>query len=119
MDKVQFIELKEMSFYAYHGVMEQEKKVGNTYIVDLKLCTNLSKAIQTDNLEDTVNYAAIYEIVKEEMKIHSQLLEHVAGRIISHIKQTFPEITSVEIRLAKLNPPISGDIKEAAVIICF
>ena len=117
MDKTQFIELKGMSFFAYHGVLEQEKKVGNTYTVDLKLYTDLSKAMQTDGLEDTINYAAVYEIVKEEMKKRSQLLEHVAGRIINHTKQSFPKITTVEIRLAKLNPPISGDIKEAAVII--
>ena len=117
MDKTQFIEIKGMSFYAYHGVMEQEKKVGNTYTIDLKLYTDLSKAIQTDNLDDTINYAAVFDVVKEEMKVSSQLLEHVAGRIINHIKQCFPKITAVEIRLAKLNPPISGDIKEAAVVI--
>ena len=119
MDKIQFVELKGMSFYAYHGVMEQEQKVGNTYTVDLELYVDLSRAVQTDNLEDTVNYAVVYEIVKKEMKIRSQLLEHVAGRIINRIKQNFSEITTVKIRLAKLNPPISGDIKEAAVVICF
>jgi len=119
MDKTQCIELKGMSFYAYHGVMEQEQKVGNTYTIDLKLYADLSRAAQTDNLNDTVNYAAVYEIVKEEMKVPSQLLEHIAGRIINHIKRDFPKITIVKIRLAKLNPPISGDIKEAAVVICF
>lgn len=112
---MQYIELKGMNFHACHGVMEQEQKVGNAFTVDLKLFADLSRAIQTDCLEDTINYAVIYAIVKKEMQIPSQLLEHVAGRIIRHIKQQFPLITSVEIRLAKRNPPISGDIKEAVV----
>jgi dihydroneopterin aldolase len=112
-----YIELQKMVFYAYHGVMEQEQKVGNTFTVDLKLYMDLNRSIQTDRLDDTVNYAVVFDIVKEEMAIPSHLLEHVAGRIITHIKQSFPSISSVKIRLAKLNPPVSGDIREVAVII--
>jgi len=111
------IELKKMLFHAYHGVMKQEQIVGNTYRVDLKLFLDLSKAIQTDKLEDTVNYADIFSLVKEEMKIPSLLLEHIAGRIIQKIKQKYPTITKTTIRLAKLNPPIQGEVQEAAVII--
>jgi len=111
------IELKKMLFYAYHGVMEQEQIVGNTYRVDLKLFLDLSKAIQTDNLEDTVNYADIFSLVKEEMAIPSRLLEHVAGRIIQKIKQNYNCISKINIRLAKINPPLQGEVLEAAVII--
>ncbi|MDR2057398.1 MAG: dihydroneopterin aldolase [Dysgonamonadaceae bacterium] len=114
---MQYIELKGMNFHAYHGVMEQEQKVGNTFTVDLKLYADLSRAIRTDHLEDTVNYAFIYAVVKEEMQIPSRLLEHAAGRIVRRIKQQFPTITAVEIRLAKRNPPFSGDIKEAAIVL--
>ena len=111
------VELKKMIFYAYHGVMEQERIVGNTYRVDLKLFLDLSKAIQTDNLADTVNYADIFSLVKEEMEIPSLLLEHIAGRIVQKIKQKHPTIAKITIRLAKLNPPIQGEVQEAAVII--
>ena len=111
------IELKKIFFHAYHGVMEQERIVGNTYRVDLKLFLDLSKAIQSDKLEDTINYADIYKIVKEEMSISSLLLEHVAGRIVRAIKQNYPDISKINIRLAKRNPPIEGEIHEAAVII--
>jgi dihydroneopterin aldolase len=55
--------------------------------------------------------------VKEEMATPSNLLEHVAGRIVQRLKQTFPAIDKVEIRLAKNNPPVSGEIEEAAVVI--
>ena len=113
----QFIELKGLIFYAYHGVMEQERKVGNTYTVDVKLHTDFSKAFQTDDLNDTINYASVYAIIKEEMNIPSLLLEHVAGRIIQRITDAFPAISSMEIRLAKQNPPLSGEVKEAAVYI--
>jgi len=106
-----------MKFYAFHGVMEQEQKVGNTYIIDLKLYADLSKASETDNLEDTINYAEIYNIVKTEMEIPSKLLEHVAGRILQKIKKDFPVIGKVEICLAKERPPIvGGEVESAAVV---
>jgi len=114
---MEYIELKEMIFHAYHGVMEQERIAGNTYRVDLKLFLDLSKAIESDRIEDTLNYADIFNLVKEEMAIPSQLLEHVAGRIVRKIKIEHPDISKVEIRLAKINPPIAGEVKEAAVVI--
>ena len=114
---MQYIELKEMTFHAYHGVLEQEKKVGNTFIINLKIHFDFQKAILTDNLNDTINYASVYEFVKQEMAISSQLIEHVAGRIIQRLQEEFPIIEKIEIRLAKKNPPFGGDIKEAAVVI--
>ena len=111
------IELKKMIFHAYHGVMEQEKIAGNTYRIDLKLFLDLSKAIESDQLEDTINYAEIFNLVKEEMSIPSRLLEHVAGRVVKKISQQYPQISKVKIRLAKNNPPIEGEIREAAVVI--
>ena len=109
------IELKKMIFHAYHGVLEQEQISGNTFHVDLKLFLNLDKAILTDNLNDTLNYANVFDLVKKEMAIPSHLLEHAAGRIIQKIRQAYPFIQKIEIRLAKLNPPVEGEIGEAAV----
>jgi len=112
---MQYIELKEMNFHAYHGVMEQERKVGNTYTVDLKIYFDFREAMRTDNIKDTINYASVYEIVKQEMAIPSQLIEHVAGRILQRLRDDFPSIQLIEIRLAKKNPPFGGDIREVAV----
>jgi dihydroneopterin aldolase len=111
-----YIELKNMVFYARHGVFEQEKKLGNTFSVSLKLYLDLSVAGKSDHLEDTLNYAEVFEIVKKEMTIPSALLEHVANRIIQTVKQTFPQIVKIQIRLAKLHPPVCGEMEEAAVI---
>ncbi|MDR1632581.1 MAG: dihydroneopterin aldolase [Dysgonamonadaceae bacterium] len=109
------IELKNMIFHARHGVLEQEKTVGNTFIVSLKLYLDLSVAGQSDQLKDTLNYADVFEIVKREMAVPSNLLEHVATRIISAVKQTFPQIVKIRIRLAKSRPPVGGEMGEAAV----
>lgn len=111
------IEIEEMRFYAYHGVMPQETRVGNHFIVSLTLTAPLSKAVGSDKLEDTINYAAVYEEVKKEMAVPSRLIEHVAGRILGALKNRFPQLTETEIKLSKLNPPFGGDVRSASVIL--
>ena len=106
-----------MKFYAYHGVLEQERRVGNTFVVDLTLTATLEKAVQSDQLEDTINYAEVYELTKQEMNIPSQLLEHVAGRICRALRHHFPQIEQIEIRVSKLNPPFGGDVHSASVLL--
>ena len=111
------ITLQAMKFYAYHGVLEQERRVGNTFVVDLTLTAPLEKAVQSDQLEDTINYAEVYELTKQEMNIPSQLLEHVAGRICRALRHHFPQIEQIEIRISKLNPPFGGDVHSASVLL--
>lgn len=111
------IELEAMKFYAFHGVAPQETRVGNTFVVNLVLTAPLEKAVASDNLEDTVNYATVYEVVKHEMAIPSKLLEHAAGRILKRLKETFPPLLAVELKLSKLNPPFGGDVYSASVIL--
>ena len=111
------IELKSMKFYAYHGVDPQETHVGNLFIVDLILTVDVINAIGSDCLDDTVNYVEVYEVVKSEMDVPSKLIEHVAGRIIKVLKNRFPKIEHVQIKLSKLNPPFGGDIQSAAILL--
>lgn len=111
------IEIAAMRFYAYHGVMPQETKVGNQFVVNLTLTASLEAAVESDNLEDTINYATAYQIVKKEMDIPSRLLEHVAGRILYALKKNFPQLTGTELKLSKLNPPFGGDVYSASVIL--
>ena len=111
------IKLSDIRLYAYHGVLEQERKVGNNYVVNIHLDADLSLACESDNVEDTINYALVYNIVEEEMKTPSNLLEHVAMRILKSIKSTFPQVVNIEVRIAKNNPPVRGEIKCAEVII--
>lgn len=104
-----------MRFYAYHGVMEQERRVGGEYLVSLDVEVDLSRAVVSDNVADTVNYAALYDVVAQEMAKPSQLLEHVAGRIAQHVLEGFPLVKGLSIRLTKCNPPMGADCRGASV----
>lgn len=111
------IELKDVRFFVYHGVSEQERKVGNLFVVNLRLSAPLEKAVISDDLSQTIDYSLVYEVVRKEMEIPSALLEHVGGRILGALKRKFPSLTAVELKLSKMNPPIEGDIHSASVII--
>lgn len=107
--------LKGMHFFAYHGLLPQEAVVGNEYVVTLTLSVDISKAMQTDDVHDTVNYAEVYQVVKVEMQQRSNLLEYVAGRIAHRILHDFPTVISVDILLEKLNPPLGAAISSSAI----
>ena len=109
------IELNELEFYAYHGVYEEEKEKGNTFIVNLKVTGEFDQAVLADSLEGTIDYEKLFDLVRREMEIPSNLLEHVVGRIRSAIKNAFPEIKSISISLEKLNPPIGGNLKSTRI----
>ena len=108
MEKIGIIELEGMEFKAYHGCLEQEKVRGNSFTVDFRGELDLSAAVLSDNLNDTLNYAEIYDIVAEEMSIPSELLENVAGRIVHGIEKRFPELISFSVRVSKKRPPVDG-----------
>ena len=108
MEKIGTIELEGMEFKAYHGCLEQEKIRGNVFIVDFKGSLDLSAAAESDNLNDTLNYGEIYEIVAEEMSIPSELLENVAGRIMKAIEERFPHLVEFSVRVSKKRPPVEG-----------
>lgn len=108
MKNIGTIELEGMEFKAYHGCLEQEKVRGNSFTVDFRGELDLSAAAESDNLNDTLNYADIYEIVADEMSIPSELLENVAGRIMKAIEERFPELVSFSVRVSKKRPPVDG-----------
>ena len=111
-----YICLHEVRFYAFHGVMPQERSVGGEFLVSVKVGYPLEKAMISDDVADTLNYAALYELVKKEMMQPSGLLEHVMGRIVEAIEKAFPEVTSVEVKIKKVNPPMGSDCKGAEVM---
>ena len=109
------ITVSGIKLYAYHGCMQEEAKIGSYYEVDVMLESDLSEAAMSDNLTQTVDYVAVNKIVTEEMAIRSKLLEHVAQRIITKIVDNHPEIVSIEVSVAKLNPPINGNVDRVVV----
>lgn len=110
-----YILLKEIRCYAYHGVAPQENLIGNEYIIDLKLKVDISRAAQTDDVADTVNYAEVHHVIKTEMAVPAKLLEHVGGRIVEKLFQQFSTIEEIELRLSKRNPPMGADIDSAGI----
>lgn len=112
-----FLTLNHMQFHAFHGVFEQEQKVGNTYFIDLKIGADFTKACQTDQIEDTVNYASVFYEIQEEMKKPCFLIEHLAENICKRLKKTFEVIQSLEIKLTKQNPPLHGQLESVSIIL--
>ena len=110
-----YIRLEGLRIHAFHGVLPQERAVGADFRIDLRVGYPLSEAMQSDDVKDTLNYAELYEIVRGEMAVPSQLLEHVAGRIAKAIEAAFPQITSIDLVLAKLNPPMGAHSDGASV----
>lgn len=110
-----YIFLNGLRFHAFHGVMPQERLTGNDYRVDLKIDFPLEKAVGSDNVDDTLNYATVYIAVKEEMDVPTQLIERVAYRIADRLFRTFKVINEVEIKVEKCNPPMGADCEGAGV----
>lgn len=107
--------LKGIRLYAYHGVMPQENKIGAYFTIDLKIETDFTHAIETDELEGTVSYADVFNIVKREMAIPSKLLEHVGGRIVKALHSELNNINKVYLRIMKENPPMGADCEGAGI----
>lgn len=110
------IVLEALEFYSYHGVFEEEQKIGAKYLVDLELELDFSVAAATDKLEGTIDYSKIYDVVLLEMNKKSKLIEHVAGRVISMLFVSFKQIECVKIKLTKLKPPIKGAVHAVSVV---
>ena len=109
------ITIENMEFYAYHGHFEEEQKIGTWFSLDLIMDVDTSKAELSDELEDTVDYSAVYQVVKEQMMIPSKLLENVGRRILNTIKERFPEVKDAQLKVRKMNPPLGGKMAFVAL----
>ena len=114
------IELRQMIFHAYHGVLPQEHQVGGTYTVDLRLHGDFGKACRSDDLAGTIDYGAVCLAVKEEMTEPSALIEHVAFRIARRLFSEFAPLRTVEVQVCKQCPPVPGvEVQEACLHAAF
>ena len=109
------IRIEQMEFYSFHGCFEEERIVGNRFIVDLEMETDMSHACETDQIADTLNYQTAYDLIKEAMKTNSYLLEHIACRILDSLFSKFPELEKASVKVSKMNPPMGGKIKSVSV----
>ena len=101
-------------FYAYHGVLAQERRVGAWFVVSVWMDCDIEGAVMRDELQGTVSYADAYLCVNEEMAKPSATLEHVAGRIADRLLQ-LTNVVGGRIRISKENPPMGAALQGAGV----
>ena len=100
------VELKQVRFFAYHGLYPEERKTGNEFEVNLSVSFEPAEGVVKD-LAATVNYAALFELVNAQMKKPADLLETLLTTIAANIKTAFPQVKKISISVAKLHPPIA------------
>ncbi len=113
------IELEGMEFRAFHGCLESERREGNLFTVDFRADVDIDRAARTDELKDTLDYGAVYDVVAREMAVPSNLLENVAGRIVKALETGFPQIERCCVRVSKWNPPVAGKTEWSRVTLSF
>jgi dihydroneopterin aldolase len=111
--------LNNIKVHAKHGVFEVEQTVGQWYLINLEIDVDFSEAAINDDLNGTIDYSILNKIIRDEMAISSKLIEHVANRIVNKIVDTFPDIEEGSISIAKLNPPVDGEMESVEVVLEF
>jgi dihydroneopterin aldolase len=102
------ISLEGLEFFAYHGFYPEEQRIGNKYALDITVQTDFTEAAQHDKLSETVNYATLYQVAAKVMQEPAKLLEHIAFKVISSVREHYPDIALVTVKVSKFNPPVGG-----------
>ena len=109
------IRLRDIQCYAYHGVLDEEKEKGNTFLVNVSITVDDPQGIPADDIQETLDYRCVCTIVQQEMQQPSDLLEHVAWRIKNAILQQCAQARDVRVSVAKKNPPLDLPVAWAEV----
>jgi len=112
------IRLNEMVFYGFHGVHDEERRLGQRFIVSATLYTDPALDAKIHNLEDTVDYTKVYDDIRdimEDREQHFQLLENCANAIANKLLHGYPLIMEVKICIQKPSVPIQGSLKSVEV----
>jgi len=109
------IHLENIEFYAFHGHYREEQIVGNKFLIDLEIETDLGPAAKSDRLEDAADYQLAFRVVKDEMEIKSNMLENIASRILDSLYRELPMIKKATVKIRKMNPPMGGHIGSVGV----
>jgi dihydroneopterin aldolase len=104
--------LEGMEFFSFHGCFKEEQIIGTKFIVDLSVEADLSVSEDSDHLNDTLDYVGLYQCVKKEMAVKSHLLEHVAKRILTAVRNGYPAVDRINLKISKINPPMGGKMQQ-------
>jgi dihydroneopterin aldolase len=108
------IQLHNLIFFAHHGIHEEEQLTANTFEVSLDVVYDEKKS-KFNSIGDTIDYVALYDIVKKQMKIETPLMEKICKEIIARIKKQFPVVSQINISIKKLNVPIENFLGSVGV----
>ena len=112
------VRLVNAVFYAHHGVMEEEHRIGGRYEVDVAIALDVRAAAETDDLTRTVDYERVYALVREVVTGNpAYLIESVGWRIASAVGAAYPDVEGVEVTVRKPNPPVGGPCDRAEVVV--
>ena len=109
------VSLEGVEFYGFHGVYEEERRIGNRFTIDIHIETDLSGAGASDDLADTVDYERVYRLMEKVMSNPSNLLENIAQNLIREIKAAYPSVREVTAKVSKLTPPIGAICRSASI----
>lgn len=112
------IRLEGMEFRACHGCYDLEQRVGNRFVVDLKITVELGRVAEDDDVTQAVNYLTVYGLVRETMAVTQRTVERAACNIIGAVRERFPQVETVECRVAKIAPPLGGKVERVSVTLC-
>lgn len=113
---LQTLHIEDIRLHAFHGCLEEEGRIGGKYRVDITAHADLEACAMQDDLEQTVDYVLVYELVKAEMAVRSKLIETVARRIALRLVEAYPWVESWEVALTKFNPPVNGALGHARIV---
>lgn len=110
------IYIKGLQIFAYHGVGAEEKRDGQTFVLDITLKGDLSQAHRSDRLEETVNYAAVCQTVREAFTRESfDLIERAAQQVCDAVLEGYPQVEEMTLLLKKPEAPIPEKFDYVAV----
>ena len=109
--------IEGIQLYGYHGCLKEESVIGGNYVVDVSIETDFRSAAESDKLHETIDYVDVYNIVKLQMATRSKLIEHVGQRIADELKQQFPSIHRLQVKVTKLRPPMNGNVDKVSIVV--
>jgi len=109
------ISLENMEFHAFHGCLKHEQTLGNTFLVSVTMELDTKHSGKTDELDHTLNYQLVYDVIAGQMEMPSKLIEHVGQRILDSLMDGFTQIHSLEVKLSKMNPPLGGKVERVTI----
>src|SRR5699024_9891048 len=110
------ITLRQMQFYGYHGLFPEENKLGQRFIVDVQLFLSLEKAGKSDQMNDSIDYGKVHEVVQAIVEGEAMhLIEAVAEKIAGQLLGEFALLQALQVKVIKPDPPIQGHYESVSV----